>query len=90
MDLSTVGTKVSKEIYFMWEEFLSDIELIWSNATTFNPQGTEVYNMAIKMKSHFDEMKSLETSELFRKKKPLPKKVAPVVKKTKMQKPLTY
>ena len=34
----------------MDKEFEDDINLIWQNAMTFNPESSEVHQMALKMK----------------------------------------
>jgi hypothetical protein len=41
---------VKKGVYKSWGEFEADVELVWSNAFTFNEDGSQVYQDAKKLK----------------------------------------
>lgn len=56
MDISTVDRNLSNKHYSSLKEFNEDIQLIWNNAMTFNPQGTHIYNMAYDLKNYFDQI----------------------------------
>lgn len=43
MDLGTVSNKLRDESYKTVEQVLDDIQLIWDNCKTYNPQGTVKY-----------------------------------------------
>lgn len=40
MDLGTVNQKLREDRYETVEQVLDDIQLIWDNCKTYNPQGT--------------------------------------------------
>ena len=54
MDLGTVEKKLKEHQYNDPTEFEEDMRLIWRNATTFNPKGTQVYIMAEEMGQAFE------------------------------------
>lgn len=56
MDLLTVETKLKNHDYDSPEQFEHDVRLIWNNALTFNPPGSQVYRMAESMSIHFEDM----------------------------------
>ena len=46
MDLGTVEQKVKEGKYPTFQEFLSDIDLIWTNCRTYNMAGSDIVKMA--------------------------------------------
>lgn len=54
MDLGTILSKLNSGQYQTMEEFKTDVDLVWSNATKFNPPGHDVYVMAETLKKDFD------------------------------------
>jgi ATP-dependent helicase STH1/SNF2 len=46
----TEQRNVKKGMYKSWGEFEADVELVWSNAFTFNEDGSQVYQDAKKLK----------------------------------------
>lgn len=56
MDLSLVEFKLKNEEYDTPQQFIDDVRLIWNNALTFNPVGSEVYNMAEDMSIFFEDL----------------------------------
>ena len=59
MDLSTVNDKLKNGYYQLDKEFDDDVNLIWSNAMLFNPEGSEIHIMAKNMKEEFERLKAL-------------------------------
>ena len=56
MDLGTVKTKLQNDEYKLFQDFMSDINLIWKNCRTYNQNGSEI----VKMANHCDKkMKQL-------------------------------
>lgn len=56
MDLGTVRTKLQNGEYKLFQDFMSDINLIWKNCRTYNQNGSEI----VKMANHCDKkMKQL-------------------------------
>lgn len=53
MDLGTVKTKLKDNKYKTFQEFLSDIDLIWTNCKTYNMAGSEIVKMAIHCEKVF-------------------------------------
>ena len=53
MDLGTVKTKLKDNKYNTFQEFLSDIDLIWTNCKTYNMAGSEIVKMAIHCEKVF-------------------------------------
>ena len=104
MDLSTVDMKLKNHDYASPEQFEDDIRLIWSNALTFNPPGTQVYNMAENMSVYFEDLlkRDYETLGSMKPYGDMKKKYKDIdesrasrtfkgpVNKTQMDKPLTY
>ncbi|KAJ4966678.1 hypothetical protein NE237_018527 [Protea cynaroides] len=56
MDLGTVKSKLSKNIYESPLDFASDVRLTFNNALAYNPKGHDVYNMAKQLLARFEEM----------------------------------
>lgn len=46
----TEQRNVQRGVYKSWAEFEADVELVWSNAFTFNEDGSQVYEDAKKLK----------------------------------------
>lgn len=53
MDLGTVKTKLKDNKYSTFKDFLSDIDLIWTNCKTYNMAGSEIVRMAIHCEKVF-------------------------------------
>jgi len=94
MDISTVASKVAKNLYFMQKEFNEDVQQIWKNAILFNQEGEDIYKMAVRLSLEFENMIKMSNEELFTRKKVVPQKTAqpPKIAKTavKSGKPLKY
>ncbi|XP_050364233.1 transcription factor GTE7-like [Argentina anserina] len=56
MDLGTVKTNLSKNLYSTPLEFAADVRLTFENAMRYNPRGHEVYNAADQLRSMFEEL----------------------------------
>lgn len=56
MDLGTVKTNLSKNLYTTPLEFAADVRLTFENAMRYNPRGHEVYNYADQLRSMFEEL----------------------------------
>lgn len=54
MDLSTIMTKLQKNHYSSMTDFVKDVELVFSNARTYNPPGTDVHLMANTLSNYFN------------------------------------
>ncbi|KAJ1491490.1 hypothetical protein T484DRAFT_1742982 [Baffinella frigidus] len=50
MDLGTVKERLSNEYYDSAEQFQEDVNLVWDNAMSYNPPGTEVHEGARALK----------------------------------------
>ena len=46
MDLSTLSKKFKEEKYTKVEEILDDIQLIWDNCKTYNPDNSWIHSIA--------------------------------------------
>lgn len=55
MDLGTVKTKLDRGLYSSFEDFESDIRLIFHNCFLYNRPGTYVYNEGQALEAIFDE-----------------------------------
>ena len=55
MDLGTVEKKLKENQYNEPSEFEEDVRLVWRNALTFNPKGTQVNIMAEEMSLAFEQ-----------------------------------
>ena len=51
MDLGTVKNKLENGDYRLFQDFMSDINLIWKNCRTYNQPGSEI----VKMANHCDK-----------------------------------
>jgi hypothetical protein len=49
MDLSTLSKKFKEEKYSKVEEVLDDIQLIWDNCKTYNPDNSWIHSIAEKL-----------------------------------------
>ena len=58
MDLGTINARLRGSKYSSPQEFHEDVQLVWSNAMTYNPPGTDVHVMAVEMKKVFDDIYS--------------------------------
>ncbi|XP_019419693.1 PREDICTED: transcription factor GTE12-like isoform X2 [Lupinus angustifolius] len=54
MDLSTIKSKLEKNIYSGIEEFAADVRLTFTNAMTYNPPSNDVHLMAKELNKVFD------------------------------------
>lgn len=57
MDLGTIGAKLTSDEYTSLNQFFEDIHLVWSNCMLYNADGSEVFKMAVAMKSETDKIK---------------------------------
>ena len=55
MDLGTVNGRLKASAYKSPDELYADVDLVWSNAMTYNPPGHDVHMMALELKKIFDE-----------------------------------
>ncbi|KAD4179202.1 hypothetical protein E3N88_27793 [Mikania micrantha] len=56
MDLGTVKSNLSKNLYANVLDFASDVRLVFENAMLYNPRTDEVYGMADQLLTHFEEL----------------------------------
>lgn len=56
MDLSTVLRKLKEERYARLEEVLDDLQLIWDNCKTYNPNNSWIHSIAEKLERSFKKM----------------------------------
>jgi len=56
MDFGTIKSRIEKEMYTNENEVISDIELVFSNAFTYNPQDSDVYHMAETLSKMFYQL----------------------------------
>ena len=54
MDLGTVDGKLAASRYATVEDFAKDIRLIWTNAQTFNLEGSDIYELATMLSKDFE------------------------------------
>jgi hypothetical protein len=55
MDLGTIQKRLNLGFYQDVDAFETDVQLVWSNARTYNPPGQPVHEMAVELKRVFDE-----------------------------------
>ena len=55
MDLGTIRHKLDNGAYMTHDEFASDVRITFDNAMLYNAPGTDIYNMADRLKKKFDE-----------------------------------
>ncbi|KAL9160291.1 hypothetical protein ABFS82_08G189500 [Erythranthe guttata] len=55
MDLGTIKTRLSQNLYKSPWEFAEDVRLVFSNAMTYNPKGHDVHIMAEQLLQIFEE-----------------------------------
>nr|GEV38776.1 transcription factor GTE4 isoform X1 [Tanacetum cinerariifolium] len=90
MDLGTVKSRLDKNWYNSPMEFAEDVRLTFRNATTYNPQGHDVYIMAEVLLKLFEEKWKVIEAEFIRESRvvvdnevrlptPLPKRAPPQV-----------
>ena len=61
MDLGTVEKKLRNNSYTSPYGFFTDVRKIWSNAFTYNPRNSPVYNMTLEISHYFEDLyKSME------------------------------
>jgi E1A/CREB-binding protein len=53
MDLGTIRKRLENGCYHSLEDFEADCNLTFNNAMTYNPEGSDVYNLASEMKEKF-------------------------------------
>lgn len=56
MDLGTVKSNLSKNLYSNPLDFASDVRLVFENAMLYNPRTDEVHGMADQLLTHFEEL----------------------------------
>ncbi len=56
MDLSTVSKKFKEDRYSKIEDVLDDIQLIWDNCKTYNPDNSWIHSIAEKLERSFKKM----------------------------------
>eukprot|EP00940_MAST-03C_sp_MAST-3C-sp2_P001074 g1074.t1 len=55
MDLGTIRKKMSRGLYKTPQKFYADVKLTFDNAMTFNPEGTDVHDIAKRFMEQFDK-----------------------------------
>ncbi len=55
MDLGTVKQRMENEYYESLEQWITDINLVWSNAIVFNPPGNDVHECAKILQAMFEK-----------------------------------
>jgi hypothetical protein len=56
MDLSTILKKLKDEKYLKVEDVLDDLQLIWDNCKTYNPDNSWIHSVAEKLERSFKKM----------------------------------
>ena len=56
MDLSTIRNNIYNKIYKEPYQALDDIQLIWDNCKTYNIEGSDIHNDALKMEKYADRI----------------------------------
>ena len=54
MDLGTVETKLLGGSYKTIRDWADDVKLVWSNACTFNTEGSDVFELATQLSHDFE------------------------------------
>ena len=49
MDFDTLKKNMLEGKFATYEEFFADLQLIWDNCKLYNPLGSELYKIALKM-----------------------------------------
>ena len=62
MDLGTVKKNLLDKVYNTFQDFLSDIDLIWKNCKTYNMNGSEI----VKMCNHCEKVFKKQMEKLFK------------------------
>lgn len=55
MDLGTIKKRIDEGFYCNVKEMCNDMRLVFANAIKYNQAGTDVYFMAIKLSSEFED-----------------------------------
>lgn len=63
MDLGNVLDKLESGKYDTWEQWKSDVDLVWANCRLFNAEGTEVRELGEMLAEKFEVMVSLVEPE---------------------------
>lgn len=58
MDLGTVSQKLNSDQYASMDAFFDDVLLIWSNCMLYNADGSEVFKMALSMKTETEKLRA--------------------------------
>ena len=56
MDLQTVNRRLKEERYVNVEEMLDDMQLIWDNCKSYNPEASWIHSVAEKLERSFKKM----------------------------------
>jgi len=56
MDVSTMGAKLSSNQYDAFAGFLADFSLIISNCKLYNAEGSDVFEMAVRLEGEWDKL----------------------------------
>ena len=56
MDLGTIRKKLVSSLYSNRKEFISDVNLVWSNCKAYNQENSEVYKSAEKLEKEFNKL----------------------------------
>lgn len=56
MDLGTVEKKLRNNDYSSPYQFFANVRKIWSNAFTYNPRNSQVYNLTLDISQYFEEL----------------------------------
>ena len=54
MDMGTIRTKLAARKYATPEAFAHDVRLVWKNCRTYNQDGSQYYNLAVKFSKLFE------------------------------------
>lgn len=63
MDLGTVLSKLESDQYETFSAFKADVELVWSNALTYNPPDSPITFMSLQLRDWFRESTFLMTDD---------------------------
>lgn len=55
MDFGTINDKLNKSLYSNVQEFITDVELVFNNAMTFNPSDSPVFRAAKSLLNYFEK-----------------------------------
>jgi hypothetical protein len=56
MDLSTIKKNITNNVYITTTEFAVDLHKVWTNAYTYNPVHTAIYDLAVTMHKYANRL----------------------------------